>query len=300
MSVVFPLGSPPDDWFDDVATTNEGRANLSNIAHDYIEERLSHDIILQILSAIKFAWAILQARPEPCTGQGLKMLYATLSEPVPAHLCRGQIVVQRPCSRVMPFDDFKRYNLRFRVTGYPLGRVTLGQIRTVQGDGLRRAARVQQSMRGRRTRKRGIMSGRRGFAWVTPTDTLVHHRSATADSVRDILGLTIAHQKTHLVEIQYPPHATGVNGLHAPTFLEGTLRRLEDYRSKGIQDDWGWTAHLVTGVDGLPEAVHIAIPFNEQFQLHYLGQVATDPSIDWDKWFVGCLHPWPSQRSHGE
>jgi hypothetical protein len=76
-----------------------------------------------------------------------------------------------------------------------------------------------------------------------------------------------------LLEVVYPSDTIPSAGcpLHPPTFLDGAGSPV--YRSKRSKSGWGTTVDLISGGDGLPEAVHPPMELTDRFSIRDLGTV---------------------------
>lgn len=131
--------------------------------------------------------------------------------------------------------------------------------------------------------RRGAMlrGGKKPIVWVTKTSELSRVSRNVSDvqlakRVRDFLGLSHYKSKTELYEIIYPNGALKGKKVTAPTVLDGGCEPV--YRSSASRKTWGRALDLATRRAGAPEVVHEPIPFTSEFQIRYLGSVATAPT----------------------
>jgi hypothetical protein len=171
----------------------------------------------------------------------------------------------------MDGQDFLERNIRLRRIGL---KIPVQDVRSAIDDlqkvGLRGISKKE-------------MRGRLPFAWVTKTSAIDDLRKRCpapelADTLRDKLGLHHLREDQYLVEVVYPPGTP--DELRAPTFLEGNDIV---FRSKRGSDSWGRAVDLKTLRDGLPEAVHVPIPFTQQYRVRDVGRLRQCPGVKFDK-----------------
>jgi hypothetical protein len=92
------------------------------------------------------------------------------------------------------------------------------------------------------------------------------------------LGLHHLREDQYLVEVVYPPGTP--EALRAPPFLKGNDIV---FRSKHGRDSWGRAVDLRTLEDGLPEAVHLPIPFTEQYGVRDAGRLRRCTGVQFGK-----------------
>jgi hypothetical protein len=146
------------------------------------------------------------------------------------------------------------------------------------------------------------MTNTAGFAWVTQADVVdrVRHdvesgrlgETDLATELHNRIGMPLL--KLHpeqWVQVCYPADAFQAQQLRPPTFLDGANAAI--YRSHCRADGWGETVNLSNTGPGLPEAVHRAVPFTEEFCVVSLGwNNYQTVQVNWASFVQGMLHKW--------
>jgi hypothetical protein len=236
---------------------------LYNIWYDCTNRRVKREVLRAFRAAFRRA-----AASQPADA----VIRSVVSSEPDQLLCQGtDIPSPEPCSRIMVGQDFLGRNIRLGRLGlqYPVRDVP-GAIKDLQQAGLRGVSKKD-------------MRGRLPFAWVTKTSAIDGVRKSCpapelADALRDRLGLHHLREDQYLVEVVYPPGTP--ESLHAPTFLEGNDIV---FRSKRGPDAWGRAVNLKTLRDGLPEAVHVPIPFTQQYRVRDVGRLRQCPGFKFEK-----------------
>jgi hypothetical protein len=213
------------------------------------------------------------------------------------YFCQGRDISEtnQGCSRVMDLGSF--YNRYIDDRDYAWGIIKPGQ----------ELEPYQIAIFGENDisiRKEGKMiRGGKPFAWVTKTAALAEitkllPQQEWGSEIRNQLGLN-HHRLVDIVyiEIQYHLDTVKNANLKSPTFLEG-YSCLGDfyepvYRSFKAEDGWGCAVNLATYENGLPEAVHRPIEFDEGFTLRYIGKAsASNQSFNNEKLLNSFSPPW--------
>jgi hypothetical protein len=276
-------------WFGRAAKTLIGQIFLSNLIFDVHHSRIPPDILRDVLRKLGTELHVAGAKATP-----LSAMNAVVDSAPHQFLCRGPKIrstaAPEQLSRVVDFGSLERRNLSLRrVGGSPA-------VRGVKVDKL-----VEDLQRfGLKGKTRGEMRGYRPFAWVTTTESITDLRrsfggSDLASEVRNQAGLRhLWKDNTEwLVEITYPPNTYAYATLAAPTFLEGSPSRV--FRCTYSSDGWGRAVDLRTYNDSMVEAVHLPVPFTDEFELASIGRLTTIlPTYDKEAFEVSLPDPWNS------
>ncbi len=291
--------------------TFQSRIALANMLFDCKNNRIDKPVFGLFRHYMSEEWNAIKKRGEAP--------HVLIPKVVDAHrgelLMRGTKVtaVRGGLSRIIDTAALFQFNVDPNRVVVPLGKPTTSRkIRRLQQEGLEETLHTKLSSED--PDFENMLSSRRGFVWVTRTPAIkaVRKRYASrprtelANRLRDRAGLVHYYETPHLVEIRYPAHivdqllATGE--LINPCFLEGSPTIV--FRSTTADSNgWGRTVDLRSKddhyIDGLPEAVHQAIPFSEMFQVFEIGEVSKSPQIDYSTFLDGLPYQ-PEEDSYSD
>lgn len=268
------------NWCRDLALSPVGLILISNLLFDCKRDRIPTTVVRSLLIKVAKQW-----RTHLSSGETV----AAVADSEPAdYFCQGEAIKSYAgeCSRLVLAQDLIAYNTNLRKSALPLSDTVL----TRRVDAL--------AKRGLKDVAIGKMTGRRPFAWVTQTSHIQTIRKTCSPEslgamLRDKSGLLHYYGDRQLVEIIYPSKVVKTADLHAPTFIEGSPGLI--YRSAISPDRWGITVDLVTHGEGLPEAVHRPLAFDEQFRIVAVGFVnETTYHFRWREFSLTFTEQWDS------
>jgi hypothetical protein len=263
-------------WIREMNSVARARIALANLIYDLVEHRMPREVMKRFVLFIDSQWTKNSGRSPD------KMIRIFARQDPLHHYCQGpnpKRPQQCAFSRILDAKTLWEKNIDLSHGGFALDDdVPDKEIARIEKHGLKGKAV-------------GEMRTGEPFAWVTMTSELDTLRSSVDPAdfpghVRDRLGLIGYVQPEKLVEVRYPANVQ--IHLAAPTFIEGSPGHI--FQSKKTADGWGRTVDLKTHEPALPEAVHHAVPFTDQFEVRRVGTPRhTMLVFDWDHFAESCV-----------
>jgi hypothetical protein len=253
-----------------MARTDEGCIVLANLAFDIHVREVSVEFLGHFFDRLAVVWAERGDMPEDQMDEGdpASETFDQVRREMSAEInCLGRPTITGvvEVSSIMPAPDFLQMIDRKKIGGRAYRPIPceselteLARIKPLDSVALANAVMPPQQ------------AHRRRIAWVTPTQGIRDIRSTglkgpkLAETLRARLGL-IHHIRRPgkdpiYVEVCYSANGIAMQTpLTPPTVFDAGSSMV--YRSQQNESGWGATIDLHNGEPGLPEAVHLPVPF---------------------------------------
>lgn len=276
---------PIRHWATAMNQSAKGTVTLFNIWYDIDNERIPREVVCRFLKGINERWQETTRLSPQDQSENARKVFDEVVKANDHHesdyyfcQCQHPLKDLPGCSRVMMWKELIKHNLLDGQNGLIDDGLPLSQ---------RQIDNISRNWKALVNRNSEMRTGR-PFAWVTKTDELkrIKSRIDFDGCVSIIESLGLVHYLEYgsqepMVEVRYPETAFDSVPVTAPTFLDSECSEKCAYRSKYSDDGWGNTVNIGNYQDGLPEAVHFAVPFNETYELETLGYLnPSSSSID--------------------